>query len=73
VVVGKLRNKTTLIICRYQRIEDRIRLIPLDKVKPVLEWAVSENAEKIFWMYPVEEIVIDLLKNRWDEEGLVQR
>ena len=73
VVVGKLRNKTTLIICRYQRIEEKIRLIPLDKEKPVLEWPVSENAEKIFWMYPVEEIVIDLLKNRWDEEGLVQR
>ena len=73
VVVGKLRNTVTLIIGRYHREGDKIRLTPLDKSQPVLEWSVSENAEKIFWMYPVEEIVIDLLKNRWDEEGLVQR
>ena len=62
VVVGKLRNDVALFICRYQREGNKIRLTPLDPGKPVMEWPFAENAEKIFWMYPVEEIVIDLLK-----------
>lgn len=73
VVICKLRNPATLVICRYQREGSKICLTPLDTKLPAREWPVSENPEKIFWIYPVEEIIIDLLKKRWTEKGLVDR
>lgn len=73
VVVGKFRDPLSLFLCRYQREGSMIRLYPLYGTDRIMEWNVEVNAEKIFWIYPVEEILIDLLKFRWEKEGLVPR
>lgn len=73
VVVCKMRNPSSLVIGRYQKVQSMIRLIPMDTKIPAMEWLAEENPEKIFWMYPVEEILIDLLKKRWTETGLEDR
>lgn len=73
IVICKRRNPSELVIGRYQKIKSMIRLTPLDTKRPSVEWLAAENPEKIFWMYPVEEIIIDLLKKRWTETGLENR
>ena len=73
IVIAKLRNPQALVFCRYLRDNDMIRLIPLNPEYPAMEWPNSENAEKVFWMYPVAEISIDLLNNKWKDGRLVLR
>lgn len=73
IVIGKLRNPQSLVFCRYFRDNDMIRLIPLNPEFPAMEWSNSENAEKVFWMYPVAEISIDLLNNKWKDGKLILR
>ena len=73
IVVGKLRDPAELFCCRFFRTEDRTRLEPLDPKLPVMEWSNSENAEKMFWIFPVKEISIDLSDACWAGNTLSKR
>ena len=73
IVVGKLRDPAELFCCRFFRTEDRTRLEPLDPKLPSMEWSNSENAEKMFWIFPVKEISIDLSGARWTGNTLNKR
>lgn len=66
IVVGKMRSPAAeLFICRYHRLEDKIRLQPLNPEQKDLEWDSADNAEKIFWMFPVREISVNLDSSSW--------
>ena len=73
IVVGKLRDPAELFCCRCFRTDDRTRLEPLDPKLPSMEWANSENAEKMFWIFPVKEISIDLSDSCWTGNTLSQK
>ena len=74
VVVGKTRNPQTLFLARLHRSSDgRTRLEPLNPKLPEMSWNTSENAEKVFWIFPVGEISIDLTACRWEQGRLVDK
>ena len=73
IVIGKTRQPAELFLCRYRRDDDRIRLTPLNPALPVMEWKYQENAEKVFWLFPVREFLIDLENNLWEKSGLVPK
>ena len=73
IVVGKLREPAELFCCRFFRTEKHTRLEPLNPKRPVMEWPNSENAEKMFWIFPVKEISIDLSDACWTGNALNKR
>ena len=73
IVVGKLRDPAELFCCRCFRTDDRTRLEPLNPDLPVMEWSNSENAEKMFWIFPVKEISINLSDTFWTGNTLSRR
>ena len=74
LVVGKTRKTERLFLCRYHHAGTRISLVPMDSKQPVMEWDETENAEKVFWIFPVKEISINLNSCVWNENNeLVSR
>ena len=73
IVIGKTRQPAELFLCRCQRTDDRIRLTPLNPDLPAMEWLNQENAEKVFWIFPVRKILIDLENHRWEKSALVPK
>ncbi len=74
IVVGKTRNPQSVFLARLYRSSDgRTRLEPLNPELPELSWNTVENAEKVFWLFPVSEISIDLRSCRWEQGGLVEK
>lgn len=71
IVIGKTRQPARLFLCRCSRSDDRIRLTPLDPEAPEMEWLYQDNAEKVFWIFPVRKILIDLEDHRWVGSALV--
>ncbi|MBO7146159.1 MAG: hypothetical protein J6W81_00235 [Lentisphaeria bacterium] len=67
VVLCKLRNPLGVYLCRYTRDDENISLYPLNPALKSMSWSSLENADKVAWMYPVEEISIDLAANRWED------
>ena len=73
LAVGKTRNPERLFFCRYSRSAGKISLTPLNPNLPVMEWNDSENAEKIFWIFPVKEISINLELCTWNGNSLIRK
>ena len=73
IVIGKLRSKPALFCCRCFRTENVTRLEPLNPKLPAMEWPDSENAEKMFWIFPVKEISINLSDACWTGNTLSKR
>ena len=69
LVVGKTRKTERLFFCRYRRSGNRMSLIPMNPELPVMEWNEEENAEKVFWIFPVKEISLDLNSCIWSENN----
>jgi hypothetical protein len=74
IVVGKTRNPQSVFLARLHRSSDgRTRLEPLNPKLPEMSWNTAENAEKIFWIFPVSEISVDLRSCRWEQGSLVNK
>ncbi|OQA86160.1 MAG: hypothetical protein BWY31_01496 [Lentisphaerae bacterium ADurb.Bin242] len=73
IVVGKLRNPATVILCKYTRNEETIQLTPLNGKKKAFQWNNKDNAENLVWLYPVLEININLLNRKWENGELVEK
>ena len=73
LTVVKTRNPAKLIFCRYCRVNEMIRLVPMNPKHHVLEWKNGENAEKVFWIFPVKEISIDLDSHCWKDNALIRK
>lgn len=73
IVVTKTRNPAKLIFCRYFRRNGTIRLEPLNPALPMQEWNAEDNAERLFWIFPVKEISIDLESFRWRGNALISK
>ncbi len=73
IVVGKLRNPGSVILCKYTRSEDAIQLTPLNGKKKSMQWNNKDNAENMVWLYPVLEININLLNRKWENGELVEK
>ena len=74
VVVGKTRVPAKLFFCRLHRSDDgKTRLEPLNPALPEMEWNTSDNAEKVFWIFPVNEISINLNTCRWQKNRLIEK
>ncbi|MBO4647673.1 MAG: hypothetical protein J5806_05905 [Lentisphaeria bacterium] len=73
IVVARTRHPARLCFARYDRDGSRTRLIPLNPKLSPMEWDNHENAEKVFWLFPVREIAIDLGSFQWIGSSLVPR
>lgn len=74
VVIGKTRSPAKLFFCRLHRSDDgTTRLEPLNPKLPEMVWNTSENAEKVFWIFPVNEISINLQVCRWQNNSLITK
>ena len=74
IVIGKTRAPAKLFFCRLHRSDDgKTRLDPLNPQLPGMEWNTSANAEKVFWIFPVNEISINLADCRWRNNSLVEK
>ena len=74
IVIGKTRAPARLFFSRLHRSEDGMtRLEPLNPKLPELVWNTGENAEKVFWIFPVNEISINLQSCRWQNNTLVSK
>ncbi|MBQ9335713.1 MAG: S24 family peptidase [Lentisphaeria bacterium] len=73
IVIVRTRHPAELFLCRCTRTDDRIRLTPLNPKFPAMEWQNQENAEKVFWIFPVRKILIDLDKHCWKDGALVPK
>ena len=74
IVIGKTRAPVKLFFCRLHRSEDGMtRLEPLNPKLPEMVWSTNENAEKVFWIFPVNEISIDLQSCRWQNNELIAK
>lgn len=74
IVIGKTRNPAKLFFCRYSRRGEKICLSPLNPDFPAMEWENKENAENVFWIFPVKEISINLEGTRWtDRNSLIRK
>ena len=73
LVVVKTRNPAKLIFCRYCRGNEMIRLVPMNPKHSALEWKNECNAEKVFWIFPVKEISINLDSHCWKDNVLIRK
>ena len=73
IVVARTRHPARLCFARYDRDASRTRLIPLNPKLSPMEWENDENAEKVFWLFPVREIAIDLGSFQWIGASLVRK
>ena len=73
IVVTKTRNPAQLLLCHYYRKNGITRIVPLNPALPAQEWSYEDNAERMFWIFPVKEISIDLESCRWCENTLIAR
>lgn len=74
IVIGKTRDPAKLFLARLHRSPDgKTRLEPLNPKLPEKRWDTSENAENVFWIFPVSEISIDLNACRWQQDKLVEK
>ena len=74
IVVGKTRNPARLFFCRLHRsAEGKTKLEPLNPKLPDISWNTSENAERVFWIFPVNEISINLDTCRWVKNSLIDK
>ena len=73
IVVARTRHPARLCFARYDRDDTRTRLLPLNPKLSPMEWDNHENAEKVFWLFPVREIAIDLGSFQWIGTSLVPR
>lgn len=73
LTIGKTRQPERLFLCRYYRKGDNISLVPLNPGQPAMEWSQAENAERIFWIFPVKEISINLELCKWDGNTLIRK
>jgi|GEM_PF-1400701 len=73
IVVVRTRHPARLCIARYDRDDNRTRLVPLNPGISPMEWNNHENAEKVFWLFPVREINIDLGSFRWTGSSLIRK
>jgi len=74
IVVGKTRDPQSVFLARLHRSADgRTTLEPLNPKLPEMRWNTAENAEKVFWIFPVSEISIDLHTCRWGQGRLVDK
>ena len=73
LTVGKARNPDRLFFCRYYLDNGKISLVPLNPELPVMEWNADENAERIFWIFPIKEISINLELCSWKGNSLIRK
>ena len=74
IVIGKTRKPADLFLARLHRSsEGKTRLEPLNPKIPATSWKTSENAENVFWIFPVSEISINLNTCRWQQDKLVEK
>ena len=74
IVIGKTRNPAKMFLARLHRSPDgQTRLEPLNPKLPEISWNTAENAEKVFWIFPVSEISIDLNACRWQQNELIKK
>lgn len=74
IVIGKTRNPAKMFFARLHRSPaGQTRLEPLNPELPEVSWNTAENAERVFWIFPVSEISIDLTASRWLQNGLFKK
>ncbi len=74
IVIGKTRHPAKLFFARLHRSSDgKTRLEPLNPKLSETSWDTAENAENVFWIFPVDEISIDLNTCRWLQDKLVEK
>ena len=74
IVIGKTRTPAKMFFARLHRSPDgQTRLEPLNPKLPEVSWNTAENAEKVFWIFPVSEISIDLNACRWQQNKLIEK
>lgn len=74
IVIVKTRNPAKLYLARLHRSSDgKTRLEPLNSKLPEMCWDTAVNAEKVFWIFPVSEISIDLNACRWEQNQLIEK
>lgn len=65
VVVAKIRETGQVVVKKYSRRNNIIRLESINPKGQNFEWNCKENPGFIQWMYPVLEANINLRKQRW--------
>ena len=73
LAIGKTRKTEKLFLCRYCRQAEKITLVPMNPNLPSMEWSDSDNADKIFWIFPIKEISINLELCTWKGNSLVRK
>ena len=73
IVVAHTRRPARLCFARYVRDGAMTRLIPLNPDFAPMEWNNHENAEKVFWLFPVREINIELGSFKWIGSSLIRK
>ena len=70
LVVAKLRDSGQIVIAHFMKQDAEIKLSVLG-AKKVYTWPSKENSLNLVWVYPVYEIRINLLENKWIGNQLV--
>lgn len=72
VVIGKTRGvRPELFFCRLYRDGEQTRLVPFNPKLPEMSWKTDDNAENVFWIFPVKEISINLENSVWEGNSLI--